>query len=79
MRRKIDQPQARKTYSRRLGIVEPVFANLRTNKGLDHFTYRGQEKVNTPPKAGYSTVWCTTWKRSPIARRAIARKARASS
>ena len=47
MRHKIDQPQARKIYSRRLGIVEPVFANLRTNKRLDRFTYRGQEKVNT--------------------------------
>ena len=46
MRRKIDQPQARKTYSRRLGIVEPVFANLRSNKRLDRFTYRGWEKVN---------------------------------
>ena len=46
MRRKIDQPQARQIYSRRLGIVEPVFANLRSNKRLDRFTYRGQEKVN---------------------------------
>jgi transposase len=47
MRRKIDQAQARRTYSRRLGIVEPVFANLRYNKGLNRFTYRGREKVNT--------------------------------
>ena len=46
MRRKIDQPEARQTYSRRLGIVEPVFANLRSNKGLNRFTYRGQVKVN---------------------------------
>ena len=46
MRRKIDQGQAQKIYSRRLAIVEPVFANLRSNKGLDRFTYRGQVKVN---------------------------------
>jgi hypothetical protein len=46
MRRKIDQPQARKIYARRLAIVEPVFANLRSNKRLDRFTYRGREKVN---------------------------------
>ena len=26
---------------RRLAIVEPVFANLRSNKRLDRFTYRG--------------------------------------
>ena len=35
-----------KTYSRRLAIVEPVFANLRSCKRLDRFTYRGQAKVN---------------------------------
>jgi transposase len=46
MRRKIDQAQARKIYSRRLAVVEPVFANLRSNKRLDRFTYRGQVKVN---------------------------------
>jgi hypothetical protein len=27
--------------------VEPVFANLRYNKRLDHFTLRTQRKVNT--------------------------------
>ena len=46
MRRKIDLPESRRTYGRRLAIVEPVFANLRYNKRLDRFTYRGQEKVN---------------------------------
>jgi Transposase DDE domain len=46
MRRKIDQPDARRIYGRRLAIVEPVFANLRSNKRLDRFTYRGQVKVN---------------------------------
>ena len=47
MRRKIDEPESRRIYSRRLAIVEPVFANLRSNKRLDRFTYRGQQKVNT--------------------------------
>ncbi len=46
MRQKIDLPEARRTYGRRLAIVEPVFANLRSNKGLSRFTYRGQVKVN---------------------------------
>ena len=36
----------RRIYARRQSIVEPIFANLRSNKGLDHFTYRGQLKVN---------------------------------
>ena len=46
MRVKIDTPEARKTYGRRLAIVEPVFANLRHNKRLDRFTYRGLGKVS---------------------------------
>jgi hypothetical protein len=46
MRAKIDTPQARAIYVRRLAIVEPVFANIRSNKGLDRFTYRGKEKAN---------------------------------
>jgi transposase len=46
MRRKIDQPESRRIYGRRLAIVEPVFANLRSNKRLDRFTYRGRTKVN---------------------------------
>lgn len=46
MRQKIDRPESRRIYSRRLAIVEPVFANLRSNKRLDRFTYRGKVKVN---------------------------------
>jgi transposase len=46
MRRKIDQPEARRIYGQRLAIVEPVFANIRSNKRLDRFTYRGRVKVN---------------------------------
>ena len=33
-------------YSRRMGIVEPVFGNIRCCKGLDRFTLRTREKVN---------------------------------
>ena len=46
MRQKIDTPAARRIYARRLAIVEPVFANLRGNKRLDRFTYRGLAKVS---------------------------------
>jgi hypothetical protein len=46
MRQKIDQPKSREIYAKRVGIVEPVFANLRSNKKLDRFTYRGKGKVN---------------------------------
>ena len=46
MKAKIDTPEGRKTYSKRLGIVEPVFGNIRANKGMDRFTLRGKTKVN---------------------------------
>jgi hypothetical protein len=45
MRRKIDSTQGRQQYSRRMGIVEPVFANITTAKRLDRFTLRGRSKV----------------------------------
>jgi hypothetical protein len=43
---KIDTPEGRQQYSRRLEIVEPVFGNIRIQKGLDHFTLHGKEKVD---------------------------------
>lgn len=46
MKRKIDSDQGRVIYSKRIGTVEPVFANLRNALGLDRFTLRGKEKVN---------------------------------
>ncbi len=46
MMRKIDTPYGRDMYSRRMGIVEPVFANIKTHKGLNRFTLRGKAKVN---------------------------------
>lgn len=46
MKAKIDTPEGRKIYSKRLAIVEPVFANIRAQKRLDRFTLRTKEKVN---------------------------------
>ncbi len=46
MAAKIDTERARKIYPRRVAIVEPVFANIRTQKRLDRFTLRGKVKVN---------------------------------
>jgi transposase/23S rRNA maturation mini-RNase III len=42
---KIDSDEGRHTYSKRLGIVEPVFGNIRENKGLRRFSLRGKSKV----------------------------------
>lgn len=45
MRARIDTRQGRLLYSRRLGIVEPVFGNLHTH-GLRRFTLRSRRKVD---------------------------------
>ncbi len=47
MKQKIDSDEGRATYSRRLGIVEPVFANITSMIGIKRFSLRGKEKVNT--------------------------------
>lgn len=47
MKRRIDSPEGRALYGRRIATVEPVFGNLRYNKRLDRFTLRGQSKVDT--------------------------------
>ena len=44
---RIDDPVYREIYSRRMQIIEPVFANMAYFKGMDKFTYRGLKKVNT--------------------------------
>ena len=46
MAHKVDSEKGRNIYHRRIGIVEPVFANIETNKGMDRFTLRGKIKVN---------------------------------
>jgi hypothetical protein len=47
MKKKIDDPAYREIYSRRIQIIEPVFANICCWKAMDEFTLRTQEKVNT--------------------------------
>jgi transposase len=47
MKKKIDTPQGRSRYSQRLGIVEPVFANICSTLGLRRFSLRGKAKVDT--------------------------------
>jgi DDE family transposase len=47
MKRRIDSEEGRRRYGQRFATVEPVFANIRHNKGLDRFTLRGRHKVDT--------------------------------
>ena len=46
MRARIDTPEGRAQYGQRFATVEPVFGNVRYNKGLDRFTLRGRSKVD---------------------------------
>jgi hypothetical protein len=46
MVKKIETQKGRKIYPQRIGIVEPVFANIRVNKRMDKFSLRGKIKVN---------------------------------
>lgn len=45
MREKIDTAEGRRIYSQRMGIVEPVFANIVSTKGMRRFTLRGRAAV----------------------------------
>jgi transposase len=46
MRQRVDSPQGRQTYARRMAIIEPVFGNIKHTKGMNRFTLRGAMKVN---------------------------------
>ena len=46
MMAKIDSEEGRTTYEKRIGIIEPVFGNIRNAKGMNRFTLRGRTKVN---------------------------------
>jgi len=46
MKTKIDTEQGKQIYARRLGIVEPVFANICVQKRMNRFTLRSKRKVD---------------------------------
>lgn len=46
MRAKIDSAEGKKIYSQRMGIVEPVFANICFHKQMNRFTLRTKRKVD---------------------------------
>jgi transposase len=46
MKAKIDTEEGKRIYARRLGIVEPVFANICVHKRMHRFTLRSKQKVD---------------------------------
>ena len=47
MRHRVDTDEGRAIYSHRMHVVEPVFGNIESNKGLNRFTLRTREKVRS--------------------------------
>jgi len=46
MQQLVDCVKGKELYAERLAVVEPVFGNIRSNKGLSRFSLRGKEKVS---------------------------------
>ncbi len=46
MKAKMDSEDGKRVYARRLGIVEPVFANICVQKRMNRFTLRTKRKVD---------------------------------
>jgi len=46
MKHRVDSQEGKQIYGHRMSVVEPVFANIGTNKGLNRFSLRGKAKVN---------------------------------
>ena len=45
MKYRVDSDLGKQIYSHRMSVVEPVFANISTNKGLRQFSLRSKKKV----------------------------------
>lgn len=45
MKKKIDSEQGKRDYAKRMWTIEPVFANITSNKGINKLSLRGQAKV----------------------------------
>jgi len=47
MRKRLDSPEGKAKYKTRMSTIEPVWGNLKFNKGFQSFRLRGKEKANT--------------------------------
>lgn len=47
MRKKLDSPEGKKIYQKRMSTVEPVHGDMQKNNGFIQFVLRGLEKVKT--------------------------------
>jgi len=47
MKHRVDSDKGKLIYSHRMSVVEPVFGNIGTNKGLNRFSLRSKKKVQS--------------------------------
>ena len=47
MKLRVDSKKGKQIYGHRMSVIEPVFGNICSNKGLKRFSLRGKTKVNT--------------------------------
>lgn len=47
MKQRVDSDKGKQIYSHRMSVVEPVFGNIGTNKGLRRFSLRSKNKVQS--------------------------------
>ena len=47
MKHRVDSPKGKLVYSHRMSVVEPVFANIGSQKRLRRFSLRGRPKVDS--------------------------------
>ncbi len=45
MKERVDSDKGKLIYSHRMSVVEPVFGNIGSNKGLNKFSLRSKKKV----------------------------------
>ena len=46
MKHRVDSAKGKLIYSHKMSVVEPVFANIGTQKRLNRFSLRGKKKVD---------------------------------
>ena len=54
MKHRVDSAKGKLIYSHRMSVVEPVFANIGTQKRLNQFSLRGKRRLMVN---GNSIVW----------------------
>ena len=46
MIKQFDSEEGKHLYSRRMGMIEPIFGNIKSTLGMNRFTLRGKNKVD---------------------------------